>query len=158
MELLAGRLAVERAAVELYDAVLERLGRRSGPFTSIRTHLRLIREEEKSHEEWLEEKLSSLGGDVDARATRLEPPALAEGAEPAQLFQTLLRAELSDTAGWELLVELAERAQDPEALEAFTQRLHEEQEHLLFLGHLVAVHTNGPAFDATMTMLEDASA
>ena len=55
VDLLSERLAFERAAVRLYDSVLEKLEPREGPYSLAKTHLRRIREEEKAHEEWLEE-------------------------------------------------------------------------------------------------------
>ena len=60
--------------------------------------------------------------------------------------------------GWELLLELADRAQDDEAREAFRQRLEEEQEHFRFVSHLAAVSTGSRILDETVITLEDASA
>src|SRR3954463_11418465 len=82
--LLGDRLAFERAAVQLYGAALEMLGRR-GPFAMVHAHLRRIREEEQAHQEWLEEMLLALGGDPraetrSARELQLETLRLAQGA------------------------------------------------------------------------------
>ena len=49
----------------------------------------------------------------------------------------LLTAELVDNAGWQLLLELADEADDLEARQAFRRRLHEEEDHLIFTRRLV---------------------
>jgi len=165
--LLAERLAFERAAVKLYDGVLERLRSRGGPYHTVQAHLRRIREEEKAHEEWLEEQLRQLGGETGPEGERLlevrrearrREDVLLGDPEPAQLFRQLLAAEVSDVGGWELLLEIAGRAQDDEARDAFQQRLHEEQEHFRFLCHIAAVFAGSEILDETVTTLEDASA
>lgn len=156
--LLAARLASERAAGGLYESVLHRLRTRGGPYQLVMAHLRRMREEEKEHEEWLEEQLRLLGGDVRPDLEDPRNDAVMRGSEPAQLLRLLLEAEVADAGGWELLVEIASRAQDDEAREAFEQRLHEEQEHFRLLCHMAAVLTGNEIIDETVTALEDASA
>jgi hypothetical protein len=167
IDLLIERLEFERASVERCDLVLEALRPRGGPWASILGHLRLIREEEKEHEEWLEEQVKALGGDPheesDAvRALLNEWRLIIEGEmsspDPAHLFQALLKAELLDNGGWELLLALAEQANDEEASQAFRQRLHEEQEHLLFVGRIVARLARSEVLDEAVTLMEEASA
>ena len=166
VELLIERLAFERATIKLYDTILEKLRPRGGPYASVKAHLRHIREEEKAHEDWLEEQLQTLGGDAHVETdrsllVRREWRRIEEDAggdqEPADLFHALLNAEVIDNAGWELLLELADRAHDGEAREAFQQRLHEEQEHLLFVSHIAAVFARSGVLDETVTTLEEAS-
>ena len=111
--------------------------------------------------------MRALGGDpsaendgfflVNGAWRRIDEDAAAD-AEPVWLFHVLLSAEVIDNVGWELLLELADRAQDDEAREAFQQRLHEEQQHLLLVSHLAAVFARGEALDEALTTLEDASA
>jgi rubrerythrin len=48
----------------------------------------------------------------------------------AQCLNTLLTAELTDNAGWELLSELADSADQPQLLEPFAEALKAEQQHL----------------------------
>ena len=104
------------------------------------------RDEEKEHEEWLEAQIRSLGGDAHApseRATLVQTES--EGIERVAQrdpslphdFHALLAAELSDNAGWDLLVTLADEAGRPRQKE-FKQRLHEEEEHLLLVRETVA--------------------
>src|ERR1700687_5150541 len=165
--LLNERLAFERSAIELYDAVLEGLKPRGGPYATVRTHLRRIREEEKAHEEWLVEQVRALGGDPTVESNgfhrvqgqgRRARDDLAGAHEPARLLHAPLDTEARDNAAWELRLELATRAQDEEACEAFAQRLHEEQEHLLMISHMAAVVARSEILDETVTTLEDASA
>jgi bacterioferritin (cytochrome b1) len=162
--LLAARLSFERASGRLYDSVLHRLRSRGGPYQMVLAHLRRIREEEREHEEWLDEQLHLLGEGlhVDEGVRGGEEPrmdaVLRGDPEPAQLLRLLLEAEVADAGGWELLLEIAARAQDDEAREAFEQRLHEEQEHFRLLCHMAAVLTGNDIIDETVTALEDASA
>ncbi len=159
--LLSERLEFERAAGELYAAVLDKLALLGGPFESARAHLRRIREEEKAHEEWLEEQLRSLGGGdaeapLDVRAAWRQIAGTLHGtSDPARLFAALREAELLDSGGWELLREIADRAHDDEAREAFDQRLREEQQHLLFVNRLAAVFGSSDLLDETVTTIEE---
>ena len=167
ISLLNERLAFERAALQIYGGVLEKLRSFGGPYQSVQARLRLIREEERAHEEWLQEQLRALGGGPDgesdgllrvkAESRRIEGAMMVEH-DPAALFRLLLGLEVSDVGGWELLLELADRAQDDEAREAFRQRLEEEQEHFRFVSHLAAVSTGSRILDETVITLEDASA
>jgi hypothetical protein len=54
-------------------------------------------------------------------------------AKLPHLFHALLAAELVDNAGWDLLVQLADEAGDHEAKRQFKKRLHEEEDHLIFV-------------------------
>jgi hypothetical protein len=161
IELLSERLAFARVSVALYDTVLERLRQRGGPYDSVRGHLRLIREEKKGHQEWLEEKVGTLGGDTEQPGNSLLREewanivaGLGEGTEPGPLFESLLTAEVSDNGGWEMLLELAERFADEEMTGEIRQMLHEEQEHFLFVGRFVARFARSRILDETPIVLE----
>src|SRR4051812_2327590 len=114
IELLSERLLFEQAAVALYDSVLERLGARGGPYEAVKAHLRRIREEKKANEEFLSDELRGLGGGQpsDHSLLLLEEwrgiaEALAdEEADPSRLFHALMLAEVYDSGGWELLLDL----------------------------------------------------
>jgi rubrerythrin len=144
LDLLAERLTFERAGVRLYDSILARLtraGEDEGLARMIPT-LREHRDEEKEHEEWLEEQIRALGGDVHAEtemsklveveSTGIEKVILDGDPKIPHLFHALLVAELVDNAGWELLVELADEAGDREAKRGFKKRLEQEEDHLTF--------------------------
>src|SRR5256885_16445882 len=65
IDLLSERLAFERAAVKLYDTLHARLRVATDP--ALRALLEQIehdRDEEKEHEEWLEEQIRAPGGDA----------------------------------------------------------------------------------------------
>jgi hypothetical protein len=53
------------------------------------------------------------------------------------MFHALLTTELADNAGWELLIELADDVDDDEMRREFKKRLHEEEEHLIFVRRAV---------------------
>ncbi|WP_437683873.1 DUF892 family protein [Sorangium sp. So ce131] len=148
IDLLNERLTFERASVRLYDSMLEKVGRAADPeLQGSLGQLRQHRDQEKEHEEWLEAQIRALGGDAHAETERsrlialesqgLEKVVLDGDQNPAHLFHALLTAELVDNAGWQLLLELADEADDDEAREAFRRRLHEEEEHLIFTREIV---------------------
>ncbi len=147
IDVLNERLAFERAGVKLYDRVLEVM-RASGDENVMRMldEMQGHREEEKEHEEWLEEQIRSLGGDAHAetdksRLVTRESKGIEEvvmsDAELPHLFHALLAAELVDNAGWDLLAQIADEAGDHSAKRDFKKRLHEEEDHLLFVRRAV---------------------
>ena len=66
---------------------------------------------------------------------------LRENATLHHLFHALLTAELVDNAGWDLLAALAEEADDDDALDHFTLRQAEEEDHLEYLRQTIARYT-----------------
>jgi bacterioferritin (cytochrome b1) len=148
IDLLTERLTFERAAVKLYDAILFRV--QTAPELEVRkTYDQLLeyREQEKEHEEWLEQQIRLLGGDahgmtelaelVETESAGLEKVIIDGDPAISHLFHALLTAELADNAGWALLVDLADEAEDLEARRAFARRLHEEEEHQAFIRRTV---------------------
>ena len=137
------RLAFERAGVKLYDRICDVI--RSGADENPKRMLEEMeqhRSEEKEHEEWLEEQIRTLGGDAHSETDKsrlitreskgIEEVVMSD-AELPHLFHALLAAELVDNAGWDLLVQIADEAGDRDAKKEFKKRLHEEEDHLLFL-------------------------
>jgi len=145
IDLLNERLTFERSGVKLYDKILERM--RTDPQAArMVEQMQEHRDEEKEHEEWLEEQIRALGGDARSPSEKsILVRAESQGIEhvierDAQLphdFHALLVAELADNAGWDLLVQLADEVGDRDAKKEFKKRLHEEEEHLLFVRHAV---------------------
>ena len=88
-------------------------------------------------------QIRALGGDahgktekallVERESKGIEEVILGDDATLPQMFHALMAAELVDNAGWDLLVELADEADDRPAKKAFKKRLHEEEEHLVFV-------------------------
>ncbi|WP_437738594.1 hypothetical protein [Sorangium sp. So ce1335] len=148
IDLLNERLTYERASVRLYDSIVEKVGRSADPsLMNLLGQLRQFRDQEKEHEEWLEAQIRSLGGDAHAetemsRLIAIESQGIRQvvldgDQNPAHLFHALLTAELVDDAGWQLLLELADEADDDEARASFRRRLHEEEEHLILTRQVV---------------------
>ncbi len=144
IDVLAERLAFERAGVKLYDRILEVM-RGEGSDENVRRMLPEMqehRDEEKEHEEWLEEQIRSMGGSAHAetdmsRLVTRESKGIEEvvmsDAELPHLLHALLAAELVDNAGWDLLAHIAGEAGDHGAKREFKKRLHQEEDHLLFV-------------------------
>jgi rubrerythrin len=111
----------------------------AGGETALQT-LQRIRAEELSHFRMLCDLVVKLGGDPTAQTPCADVSAAASMGlmqvitDPrttlAQCLNTILTAELTDNAGWELLCELAEEAGRGELAEPFLQALEAEQQHL----------------------------
>src|SRR3954470_13097253 len=143
IDLLNERLAFERAGVTLYDTLLGRLRASADPeIAGLIDTVQKDREEEKEHEEWLEEQIRAIGGTahglsehavlVQAESEGVERVMRRDDSIPHD-FHALLTAELADNAGWDLLVQLADEFGDSKAKKEFKKRLHEEEKHLLFV-------------------------
>jgi rubrerythrin len=102
--------------------------------------LQRIRMEELQHFRMLCDLVTELGGDPTVQTPCADVTAAASMGlmqvltDPrttiAQCLNTLLTAELTDNAGWELLSELADSAGQPQLLERFAEALQAEQQHL----------------------------
>ena len=121
--------------------------------------LQRIRAEELEHFRLLSSAMESLGGDPTAQTPCADVIATASMGlmqvvtDPrttlAQCLNAMLTAELTDNAGWELLIELADQAGETELTGQFLGALAEEQEHLLivksWLTALVSERSDTPA-------------
>jgi bacterioferritin (cytochrome b1) len=144
IDLLNERLAFERAGVKLYDRCIEVMRGMASDEDVQRMlpEMQEHRDEEKEHEEWLEAQIRGLGGDAHAetgksRLVTRESKGIEEvvmsDAELPHLLHAMLAAELVDNAGWDLLAQVADEAGDGKAKREFKRRLHEEEDHLLFI-------------------------
>jgi bacterioferritin (cytochrome b1) len=105
------------------------------------------RDEEREHARWLEEQIRALGGDADAKTEMSElvtresrgiADVILDGDNHlSHLFHALLTAELADRAGWELLLSLADQAQDRDTRRELKRRLAQEEQHVAFIRHVV---------------------
>ena len=113
-----------------------------------------IRSEEVQHFWLLCEAMQQLGGDPTAQTPCADVIATASMglmqvvADPrttlAQSLNAILSAELTDNAGWELLIQLAEHSGESELAGRFLGALAQEQEHLVTIkGWLAALVTQG---------------
>jgi bacterioferritin (cytochrome b1) len=147
IDVLNERLTFERASVKLYDSILANMRSTSNPeIARMIGPMKEHRDQEKEHEEWLEAQIRSLGGDVHAKtemsllieteSAGLQRAVLSDKDLMHQLHG-LLTAELVDNSGWELLLQLADDADDADARREFRRRLHEEEEHLIYVRRAV---------------------
>lgn len=143
--LLGERLAFEQSIVKLYDVVLHKMRDSSDPMSRrLYAPLEDFRAHEKEHEHWLDEQIRALTP-VTTTVSDIAPvrmvaelvdrvtatlQARGSGGGVVPLVQSLLTAELLDNSGWEILLELADDAEDDVARREFRKRLHQEEEHL----------------------------
>lgn len=135
---LGERLAFERGGVRLYDALLAKAIDTLDK--SMLQTLQHFREEEAEHLELVKAAIEKLGADP----TAMTPCADVAGCinmgvmetitDPrtnlAQSLNALLTAELTDNAGWELLIDLANASGQSDIAESFGKALSQEQVHM----------------------------
>jgi hypothetical protein len=113
-----------------------------------------IRNEELEHFKMLGLAIEKMGGDPTAQTPCADVTATASMGilqvvtDPrttlAQCLNAVLTAELTDNAGWELLIQLAEDAGETELAGRFLGALGQEQEHLAIIkGWLTMLVTKG---------------
>jgi bacterioferritin (cytochrome b1) len=141
LDKLSERLAFERMGTRLYEAMLnkvETLGESSpGPTLEQIKH---IGQEELEHFLLLNRTIADLGGDPTMESPCADVAGVASMGilqvltDPrttvTQSLQALLTAELTDNAGWELLIELADGLGFQEMKAEFETALSNEEEHL----------------------------
>ncbi|MDQ3060520.1 MAG: ferritin-like domain-containing protein [Pseudomonadota bacterium] len=159
MDKIGERIAFERGGVRLYDALITKyqalsqtdsdlLSGQSAAGTSTvapltespAETLARIRSEELAHFKMLCQAMEQLGGDPTAQTPCADVIGTASMGliqvvtDPrttlAQSLSAILTAELTDNAGWELLIELAEDAGEDDLAGRFVAALSEEQAHL----------------------------
>jgi rubrerythrin len=137
---LGERLAFERSGVRLYEAMLAKAKAIDSVDASVLKTMQHFRDEEAEHLALVVAAMERLGADP----TAMTPCADVVGVTSMGVMQTisdprtnlaqslnaLLTAELTDNAGWELLIELADAAGQPAIAESFGKALDQEQVHL----------------------------
>lgn len=137
---LGERLAFERTGVRLYEALLAKAEVMEGVDDAKRQTLLHFRDEEAEHLGLVTAAMEKLGADP----TAMTPCADVTGvtgigilqaiSDPrtnfAQSLNALLNAELTDNAGWELLIELADTSGQTSIAESFYPALEQEKVHL----------------------------
>jgi rubrerythrin len=138
---LGERLGFERTGVRLYEAALAKYDIHGtwegGPS---REQLERIMSDELAHFALVREAIEALGADPTALTPSANLVSVASKGVPevlvdprtnlVQCLEALMMAELTDNAGWELLVELAQGLGQTEMVERFEQALMAEAEHL----------------------------
>ena len=148
VSLLAERATFERAAVALYDAMLDAASDLDHPVvvSSIDT-LRQHRDEEEEHAEWVEGLLAKLGGVPQhelATVADREAQILLDVVHNAHasgsvlpIFYAMLSSELMDGEGWKLLLEVADEVDDPDAVVELKMRVAREDRHLELIREII---------------------
>lgn len=141
LDKLGERLAFERTGTRLYDALITKCYvMLENDISMTIDDLVAIRNDEARHFVLVPDAIESLGGDPTSQT----PSADLAGVESMGLVQVLndprtsiaqslhaiVTAELSDKAGWETLVALADEHSLPELVSSFTGALNQEREHL----------------------------
>ncbi len=142
LDKLGERLAFERTGTRLYDALITKCEVMLDDIEISMTidDLEDIREDEARHFLMVSDAIDSLGGDPTAQT----PSADLCGVESLGLVQVLndprtsiaqslhaiVTAELSDKAGWETLIALADEHGLTDIVNNFTVALNNEREHL----------------------------
>lgn len=140
LDKMAERLAMERTATRLYDALLTKLDALGeGTLSITREQVASIRGDEARHALLMRDAIATMGGDPTAQT----PSADLVGVEAMGLVQVLsdprtslaqslhaiLTAELSDGVGWETLIALASESGQDEMVDGFSDALLQERKH-----------------------------
>jgi rubrerythrin len=142
LDKLSERLAFERMGTRLYEALInkcEAIGDTSTSPTA--AELQEIRDEEHRHFAMLTEAIIGLGGDATVQSPCADTAAVASigilqvltdpRTNMSQCLNAILTAELTDNAGWEMLIDIAEELGYADLSDEFTTALNNEQRHLL---------------------------
>lgn len=141
LDKLSERLAFERNGVRLYEALLNKcqtLGESApGPTLEDIEH---IGSEELEHFLMLNQAITDIGGDPTVQSPCADVIGVASmglvqvltdpRSSLPQCLEVMLTAELTDNAGWELLIQLAENLGYDDLKEDFSKALADEEDHL----------------------------
>jgi rubrerythrin len=147
MDKLGERAAFERGGARLYDALIAKLrgGAGSGADAADEVgmdeaQLQQIRDEEVEHFRLVCDAIEQLGGDPTAQTPCADSVGVSAMGlvqvvtDPrttlAQSLNAMLTAELTDNAGWELLIDLARESGHDDIASRFEKALTQEQAHL----------------------------
>jgi bacterioferritin (cytochrome b1) len=142
LDKLGERLAFERVGTRLYEALYSKcevLGEPApGPTLE---EIRHIGNEELQHFLMLNKAITEMGGDPTVQTPCADVIGVASlgiaqvltdpRSSIPQCLNALLTAELTDNAGWELLITLAENLGYSDMKEEFEAALEDEETHLL---------------------------
>ncbi len=142
LDKLSERLAFERMGTRLYDALItkcETLGDDANGMSL--AALQEIRDEEHRHFLLLNEAITQLGGDPTVQSPCADVTGVASlgimqvlvdpRTTVTQCLNAILTAELTDNAGWEMLIDVADELGHSDLSERFAEALENEQKHLL---------------------------
>lgn len=141
LDKLGERMAFERTGARLYDALIAKYAAGDSPVGSADAMtLRTFRDQERRHFDLLWESLVNLGADPTCETPAADLAGVkAKGliavvADPRSTFcqalEAELVAELADSEGWRLLIDLADGMGQTGMVERFQAAMAEEDIHL----------------------------
>jgi hypothetical protein len=140
---LGERLAFERTGTRLYEAMLTKCMRLETAEVDpdMMLTLQRIRDEEAEHMALVNSAMRAIGADPTAMTPCADVAAVATMGvlqvmnDPRtslpQCLNALLIAELTDNAGWELLIKLARASGHTDLATSFGRALAEEEQHMM---------------------------
>lgn len=142
LDKLGERLAFERTGTRLYDALITKFETLQDGSTSMTlADLQKIRQDEARHFAIVADAIETLGGDPTSQTpcadlVGVESMGLMQAVcDPrttiAQSLHAVLVAEMTDNAGWEMLIALAEDQKQSSLITDFSVALDEERAHLM---------------------------
>jgi rubrerythrin len=167
LDKLGERLAFERTGTRLYDALITKFETLQDQTSSMTlADLQRIREDEARHFAMVADAIVSLGGDPTSQTpcadlVGVESMGLMQAVtDPrttiAQSLHAILVAEMTDNAGWEMLIALAEDQGQGEMIVDFSVALDEERVHLQQVRNWLEEATLGKAI-SDGTSIDDVS-
>ncbi|NEX60939.1 ferritin-like domain-containing protein [Noviherbaspirillum sp. 17J57-3] len=156
LDKLGERMAFERTGTRLYDALITKFDTLQDQTTGMTmADLQRIRQDEARHFAMVAEAIAAMGGDPTSQT----PSADVAGVEAMGLMQVLtdprttiaqslhaiLVAEMTDNAGWEMLIALAEDQGQGGMIPDFSVALDEERAHLQMVRNWLEEATLGKA-------------
>jgi rubrerythrin len=137
---LGERLAFERTGTRLYEALMAKAQVIEPVDEEMLKTMKRFHDEEMQHFNLLVAALEKLGADPTAMTPCADVVGVSSMgimqviSDPrtnlAQSLNALLSAELTDNAGWEMLIELAQISGQSSIAEGFEKALSQEQTHL----------------------------
>lgn len=137
---LGERAAFERTGVRLYEALINKFSVAYNTSSKMITVLSQFKDEELKHYGIVVSAIEKLGGDPTVQTPCADATGVASLgllsviSDPrttiSQCLNAMLTVELTDNAGWELLIKLSESIGENELAQNFKTALAEEQEHL----------------------------
>ncbi|HWM40911.1 MAG TPA: ferritin-like domain-containing protein [Burkholderiales bacterium] len=139
MDKLGERLAFERSGTRLYDALMVKCAADKSAGVPAK-ELKHIRDEEAMHFALVGAAIESLGGDPTAQTpcadvTGVEGMGLMQVLNDpkttlAQALHAILVAEMTDSVGWDELIELTMQVGNDDLVARFSKARDHEKEHL----------------------------
>jgi len=143
LDKLSERLAFERMGTRLYDALINKcktLGEETAQSPGL-SDLQEIRNEEHNHFMLLNQAITELGGDPTLQSPCADVAGVASigimqvlmdpRTTVTQCLDALLTAELTDNAGWEMLIDIADELGHTDLSKQFAEAFANEQKHLV---------------------------